>query len=199
MRFMKSLSLVLAAVTALSVLVPFSSAEAKPPGRRWQSMGVVGFPGNCYELWTRKHWLFGWQTVYEPVPCPEENGISGPGTGIFFADTNAFVSLSEKGAIQYSFGGSVPFALEPSDTYLGPVLNYGAEAASLVDMSADGEKLLSERIGSTVYPEQVWVLDSHDVGGFFTSSNQAALVTLSEDGSSIKKVHSVVTVDPILE
>jgi len=199
MRLLKSLSPLLLAFTVLSLLAPLSSAEAKPRGRRWQSLGVVGNPGDCYEVWVRKHWWHGWQVVNEPVPCPGETGISGPGTGVFFADSYAFVSLSKGGEVLDTFGDTVSFPLEESEDYLGPILNYGAKDASLVDMTADGEDLLSERISPTPYPEAVWVLESHDVGSFFTDPSQAALVTLSEDGKFIETIHKVVTVEPILD
>lgn len=198
MRYMKTLSQLLAAFAFLSLLVPLASADAKPRGRKWESLGVVGNPGDCYEIWVRDHWWHGWQVVHEPTPCPGASGyVSGPGTGIFFAEASAYISLSKEFGVQHVFGDAVSFPLEQSDKYLGPILNYGAKSASLVDMTADGESVLSERIEPTAYVDAVWVLKSHEVNSIFTGAHQAALVTLSEDGTSIKKLHKVIQVEPL--
>ncbi|XXF79061.1 hypothetical protein P2318_04720 [Myxococcaceae bacterium GXIMD 01537] len=195
MKVLKSLTFALAALTALTLLVPASS-EAKPRGRKWESLGVVGFEGGpCYEIWTRNHWWHGWQVVHEPVPCPGENGYvtpGGPNTAVFFAEAAAFIRFDKVGNVDQTFGDAVGIPLEASDLSVAPVLAYGAEGASLQELSADAEQLTGVRIPTEVYPKGLLVRETHKIGKVLRAPLQAALVTLSPDGATIEKVHKVV-------
>ncbi len=198
MKALKTLSLLLAALTVMTLLVPTES-HAKPRGRGWTSLGVVGFEGGpCAEIWTRKHWLWGWQIVNEPVGCPERRApIHGSSTtAVFFSETAAFARFDAKGSVAETFGEPVSITLEPSEEFLGPVLTYGQEEASLVDLTAEGEEIASVHIKPQTYPESVRVQESHRVAELFQGGDEAALVTVSEDGSNIEKVHTHIRVEP---
>lgn len=200
MKSLKSLSLLLAAFTLMTLFAPTPAEAARPRGRGWSSLGVAGFEGGpCWEIWTRKHWLWGWQIVNEPSPCPGATGSiqGGSNTSVVFAEAAAFVRFDAKGSIADTFGDAVSIPLEPSDTYLGPVLTYGKEEASLVELTPDGEKLAAFRIKPEAYPESLRVRESHELSKLFQGPSQAALVTLSEDGTRIEKVHAVIQVEPV--
>jgi hypothetical protein len=198
MRLSKIVALLPSALLCLALLLPATPAEAKPKGRKWSSLGVVGMAGDCYEMWTRNHWLYGWQTVYEPVPCPERIAPPG-GIGVVFSDHSAFIPLSDDlKTVPWVFGEPVNFVLQSSEVSMGPVMNYG-QKASLVELSADGEDLVSTYQEPVEYVDSVLVQESFGLSDIFTGPHQAALVALPGEGRPYLTVYSVITVEPITE
>ncbi|MCP3100548.1 hypothetical protein LZ198_16890 [Myxococcus sp. K15C18031901] len=191
------LALLLCAASTALLFTP-RSAEARPPGRKWESLGVIGNPGECYEIWVRKHWLWGWQLVHERVPCPGSVVIRSP-LGVLMSDAPAFVAMSANGRFALSVFDpttTVPIVLESSSSYVGPVLSYGSNTAALVNLTPDGEQTSSTRLGPAAYAPQVLVRASQNLPAVFNGPNQAALVTLSTDWSLVLEVHARVTVAP---
>lgn len=77
-------------------------------------------------------------------------------------------------------------------------MNYG-DMASLVELSADGEELVSTYQEPVEYVDQVLVQESFGLDDIFTGPYQAALVALPGEGRPNLTVYSVITVEPITD